>query len=207
MSSGARGHTPPWPSLYDPFIELLNVAHQDPVQPRAAYLYDANDVFRFTFYWSLIFYLPFFVLCGTFAFLNILFVPAPRRFASLSYLNRNAGSHDAYPLVSTPSIRTPDPLRPTLSRASTAASRAARRTPPRVNPHCTRAAYALLVLLMYIAAGLLGATVGSAVIGYILAALYKAGHFNMSTWMPPIFALVQTLIGILGVYPSIVEIM
>lgn len=56
-----------------------------------------------------------------------------------------------------------------------------RRTPPKINPHRTRATYALLVLLSYLVAGLFCAVVGSAIIGYVLAALFKVGHFNMST--------------------------
>jgi hypothetical protein len=30
--------TPPWPSLYNPSIEILHIEHHDPVQPGAAYL-------------------------------------------------------------------------------------------------------------------------------------------------------------------------
>lgn len=59
--------------------------------------------------------------------------------------------------------------------------RTQRRTLPKINPHRTRATYALLVLLAYLLVGLFCAVVGSAVIGYILAALFKAGHLNMST--------------------------
>lgn len=105
------------------------------------------------------------------------------------------------------------PSRETQNRAAPA-----RRTPPKVNPHRTRAVFALIVLVVYLFSGLLGTVVGSAVLGYLLAALFKAGKFHMSTWVsvlsvkqfnslnaylrlswiPPIFALVQTLIGFLG---------
>ena len=56
-----------------------------------------------------------------------------------------------------------------------------RRTPPKINPHRTRATYALLVLLSYLVAGLLCVVVGSAVTGYVFAGLYNAGGLNMST--------------------------
>ncbi|KAH8116235.1 hypothetical protein DFH11DRAFT_1725039 [Phellopilus nigrolimitatus] len=225
-----RPPTPSWPSLYDPVVELHPIAHRAPVQPAGAYLYAPNDVFRFTFYWTLVFYVPLFALCGALAFLNIACAPTPRHAArALPFAHAGTGSPppEAHPLAlttfsSAASPTSATPFAPALgpspyrTRASSAAA-GPRRTPPKLNPHRTRAAYALLVLLAFLAAGLLGAALGSAVLGYVLAALYKAGRFHMSTcvrslprlplWMPPIFALVQTLVGILGVYPSIVEIM
>ncbi|KAF8621872.1 hypothetical protein AX15_007430 [Amanita polypyramis BW_CC] len=70
--------TPSWPSLYDPSIEIINIEHNSPVQVRGAYLYHPRDIFRFTLYWTLIFYCPIFVLCGFYAFWNLNFSPAPR---------------------------------------------------------------------------------------------------------------------------------
>lgn len=186
-----------------------------------------SDVFRFTLYWTLIFYFPFFALCGLFAFLNIAFGPTPRHF-SYAHAQHAGGktNTEAYPLAlrtsfsptsaspvsaqftasptqlhaqtqtllnagASPSHLFPvPPLGPQLSRASTLpsarnqpsrASTSARRTPPKVNPHRTRAVYALLILFVYLFAGLLGSVAGSAVIGYVLAAVFKAGKFNMST--------------------------
>lgn len=186
-----------------------------------------SDVFRFTLYWTLIFYFPFFALSGLLAFLNLAFGPTPRHF---SYTHAQQGNPktvtETYPLALrasfsptstspvtarftasptqlhaqpqvllspglSPSHLSPaPPLGPQLSRASTLpsarnqpsrASTSARRTPPKVNPHRTRAVYALLILFVYLFSGLLGSVVGSAVIGYVLAAVFKAGKFNMST--------------------------
>ncbi|EEB88866.1 hypothetical protein MPER_13111 [Moniliophthora perniciosa FA553] len=53
-----------WPSLYNPRSELFNLEHREAVQPDGKYLTDPGDVFRFTFYWTLIFYLPAFVFCA-----------------------------------------------------------------------------------------------------------------------------------------------
>ncbi|EJD07352.1 uncharacterized protein FOMMEDRAFT_115543 [Fomitiporia mediterranea MF3/22] len=198
--------TPPWPSLYDPSIDLLRISGNEAIQPRGHYLNDANDIFRFTLYWTFVFYLPFFVLCGVLAFLNIAFAPTLHHSAYLRHEEQQ--QYESFPLVNTTPQTAASPTSATgfVPKPNASQVSASRRTPPKVNPHRTRATYAVLVLLMYLAAGLLGAVVGSAVIGYLLAALYKAGHFNMSTWIPPLFALVQTLVGILGVYPSLAEI-
>ena len=35
---------PHWPSLYDPLLELRNIAHNNDTQPGAVYLYDPNGM-------------------------------------------------------------------------------------------------------------------------------------------------------------------
>lgn len=41
---------PHWPALYDPFLELRNIAHRNDTQPGASYLYDPNgEPFRYYF--------------------------------------------------------------------------------------------------------------------------------------------------------------
>lgn len=48
---------PPWPSLYNPGVEVLHIQHQPAVQPRGKYLYQADGMYIlrtflqvFTFY-------------------------------------------------------------------------------------------------------------------------------------------------------------
>ncbi|KAL5531476.1 hypothetical protein ACEPAG_4353 [Sanghuangporus baumii] len=263
--STTRPDTPAWPALYDPFIDLLRIPHRDPIQPGGHYLYDANDIFRFTLYWTLIFYLPIFVLSGLLASANIAFPPKLGRHSSSNRSYADEGvlahnRHEAYPLAPLNKTNsTADPASPTSPAFPTSSSppspsgtAVAARTgvsspdpdsspgysggagpPARVstststtpgqpipdsaspeqkvqaqlnNPHRTRATYALLVLLTYLVVGFLNAVVGSIIVGYVLAGLYKSGGFFMSTWTPPLFALVQTLIGVLGIYPSVAEI-
>lgn len=232
------------------------------------------DIFRFTFYWFLVFYLPLFVLCGFLAFLNIAFAPSTRaggktsrssyfplrtlrsRSRSRSDADASSGSgqrrtrtreglgkrnsrsrthsrrrsnltdeaslerrpeHEAYPLTlrtfnSGASPTSATPLHPRNSLSSSAAgiyppqnlsprfpaspgfdgdgqdadregvpSSMTHRTPPRTNPHRTRATFATLILFTYLASGLLGAVLSAAVLGYVLAGLYSAGNFHMST--------------------------
>lgn len=42
MSNHEVQDVPPWPSLYNPGLEILNIQHNDPVRPGAHYLYRAT---------------------------------------------------------------------------------------------------------------------------------------------------------------------
>ncbi|THG93039.1 hypothetical protein EW145_g8495 [Phellinidium pouzarii] len=211
---------PPWPSLYNPFLDLLSVAHHSPIQPGGEYLHDANGqslcdnsppssdprLRRLPLHLLLVPRLP----------------PPPLR----SLRPPRLPQHRFRP-PRTAATSSPSPTPPARSSSPPSAPQPPPPARPGAHhpsstPHSTRAAYALLVLAVYLLAGLLAAAVGSAVIAYLLAALYKAGRFHMSTcvlnsflslslsftvyqsrsgncsWMPPIFALVQTLIGLLG---------
>lgn len=42
MNGMNHSATPHWPALYDPFLELRNIAHRNDTQPDASYLYDPN---------------------------------------------------------------------------------------------------------------------------------------------------------------------
>ena len=221
------------------FVRLLYTfpVHQYITITHTWILISLPDIFRFTFYWTLIFYIPVFVLCGIIAFINIAFAPNPYKnrlypqtqffylFGSRFRLLRNnirlrkasrateeteehplalsTFSSAASPTSTTPFVPNVFPSadarnfnsqglssptsRSVLGTAHPSASSlpSSRRLPPRpkTNVHRTRAVYALLVLLFFFASGLLGAVIGSAVVGYLLAALYKAGNFNMSTWV------------------------
>ncbi len=144
-------------------------------------------------YWTLVLYTPFFALCGIYAFLNILFAPTlphqrtKRRHEELHLLHAyphqarssrvqrsEAGTNgltDGGHYASAPLSNGPAPSTPAAYRV----------TPPLVNPRRTRAAYALIMLLLFIFSGVVSAVVGSAVLGYILVGLFQAGQFNMST--------------------------
>jgi len=65
----------------------------------------------------------------------------------------------------------------------------------------------LLIPLVYICAGLLFGAIGSAVVGYSLAAVYSVGLFSMSTWVPFLWSLVVTLVTIMGSYSTIITIL
>jgi len=172
-----RSDTPPkWPSLYQPSLEVLRIAHRPPIQPKATYLYDVHDVFRFTLYWSLILYTPMFVVCGLYAFFN---------------------------LSRTPPRRPNDVLFPLSSLSPVPWSAV-----PLSHPRERRARLILtgLVLLIFIAVGVAEAVLGATVMSFVLFGLFKAARFNMSTWIPFLWALIFSMIGLLGVWPSITDI-
>ncbi|KAJ7231715.1 hypothetical protein B0H12DRAFT_1029345 [Mycena haematopus] len=191
MSSvGLPDTVPPWPSLYDPGIELLRIPHHDPVQPGGAYLSRPIDIFRFTLYWNLIFYTPIFLCCGLYAFFNLTFPPTRR-----SSVRRRETSDDAsYPLTLLP--YSPHETTVPLLR------------PPKrkLNRGRSRTTFALLVLLAFLSLSIAGAFLSSAIIGFILAGVYKLAKFNLSTWIPFVWALISVLVGLLSVWPSVIDI-
>ncbi|PPQ97560.1 hypothetical protein CVT26_002345 [Gymnopilus dilepis] len=177
--------TPSWPSLYNPALEIVGIAHRSPIQPGAAYLEHAHDIFRFTLYWILIFYTPPFLICGSYAFWNYAFPPSIQR-----------SPPEAYPL----SFMVPNP------RFSSDAPRTQPTKLPRTNERRSRVAFALIVLFTFLTLSLAGAVIASAIMGFIVAGLYKAGNFHMSTWIPFLLAIIQVIVGMLSLWPSIVEL-
>lgn len=101
----------------------------------------------------IIFHVPLFVICGTYAFFNLTFPPSRQTWKS------------DYPLSTIGSSSEPEP----------------RLTPPRTNERRSRLTFALLVFLGYAVISVINALVGAAVVGYVLAGVYQAGGFYMST--------------------------
>ncbi|KAF8606011.1 hypothetical protein BDV93DRAFT_490165 [Ceratobasidium sp. AG-I] len=135
--------TPSFPSLYDPRLEFKDSDPSNP-SPGTHYLYYSFDVYRFTLYWTLLFYASSFALCGTCALL----------------------------------VRV-------LSK---------RRAPKLF----------VTVVLAFILIGTFFAVVGSAIVGYVLAAVYSVGYFSMSTWVPFLWSLILTLVGVMGSYSTVI---
>ncbi|KAF9482596.1 hypothetical protein BDN70DRAFT_407885 [Pholiota conissans] len=183
MSTIPQSTTPSWPSLYNPAVEILHIEHNEPVQEEGTYLYRAEDVFKFTLYWTLIFYTPLFLACGSYAFWNYAFPPS-------RLVVHDTQNPESYELSSINPNTTPIP--PTK--------------PPKPNERRSRVAFALIVLFTFLALSVAGAVIGSAIVGFVAFGLYKAGNFNMSTWIPFLLAVMQVVIGLLSIWPSIVEI-
>ncbi|KAF5372210.1 hypothetical protein D9758_005088 [Tetrapyrgos nigripes] len=279
------------------------------------------DVFRFTLYWTFVFYIPFFVVCGLYAFFNLVFPPSkesvrswssntykrdddnvdldadvdeelarlrlhpdedhdhnhnydhnrdhgtdirlqpltgaasattraragastststkrpgPQTLRNLRFLSassnwaRNRYQTIRSDIVPPPSLNLadPDPQSPPLTTgfptstfgaapasAPVPSSSSAPRPPvpasllpphtphtppplrfaPKQNERRSRLTFGLLVLFVFLAASLLGAVISSAIIGFVIAGLYKAGGFYISTWVPFLYALIGVLVG------------
>jgi hypothetical protein len=145
------------------------------------------DVFRFTLYWTLIFLSLFSLITGGIACFNILY-PARRDdkngiLSTSSTRNRAPQpapqSHSMIPLTPLTSARSPDLLLPEASE--TVDTEEQRAPPSRKNVHRSRITYALCTLLTFLVTALATSFIWSAVVGYVLYAVFKAGDFNLST--------------------------
>ncbi|KAK0216280.1 hypothetical protein IW262DRAFT_1439488 [Armillaria fumosa] len=164
---GEGDEAPGWPSLYNPNLEFFAIQHNPPRQPGATYLYHYHDIFSFTLYWTLIFYTPVFVFCGALAFLNVSFPP--------KHVYDPLPLSEEYPLVFLklqPRARKPNERR-------------------------SRAIFALIVFLVFLAISVIGAVFGSTIMSLVVFGLFKAGKYNMSTWVPFVSAAIQVLVGLL----------
>ncbi|TCD65040.1 hypothetical protein EIP91_003319 [Steccherinum ochraceum] len=200
--------SPEWPSLYNFFkVDVVPISSRDPIQPNGFYLHHVRDMYRFTLYWTLIFYVPAFAVCGAYTFFNLAFPPSRRR----PRAHRNRPSFpflEAATYSPIPATASDIPLQRQQTFRSGRSSRRALATKPRpkLNERRSRLTFALLVLLVFFLAGFAGAVVGSAIVGYVMAGLYKAAKFNMSTWFPFFSGLILTSVGFLGLWPSLIDI-
>ncbi len=146
-----------------------------------------TDIYRFTLYWTVVFYTPAFVLCGIYAFLNLTFPPIrhPRRSAVLlapyTYAAVVGAAVDIplrpYTPTPAPSFLLGKGWRRDRGRGRGQEER--KKTKP--NERRSRLTFALLVALTFAGCAIGGAVVGSAVMGYVMSALFKAAKYNMST--------------------------
>ncbi|PPR07815.1 hypothetical protein CVT24_002895 [Panaeolus cyanescens] len=102
-------------------------------------------------------------VCGSYAFFNYAFPPSPKR-GTANRLDR-----DTYQMAN---ITQPG-----------AFGRLAGRPPkiPKPNERRSRVTFALIVLVTFLVLSVIGAVIASAILGYIMAGVYKAASFNMST--------------------------
>ncbi|KAI0310902.1 hypothetical protein OF83DRAFT_1153300 [Amylostereum chailletii] len=207
--------TPAWPSLYDPLVEFRHFEHRDPIQPRGHYLSNAGDIFRFTFFWMLVFHAPMFLASGALAFFNIIY--PPRRARHVADLNPDIRipmsalphPHPASPSPPQSPVLSPSPYAALLPRygkphapTDAGAGAASKRGKNVVR---SRATFAVLTLFAFFLAIVASSLLQSLVLGYILAGVYAAAKYNMSTWVPFVWALVVTASGALGIFPSVMD--
>ena len=145
------------------------------------------DIFRFTLYWTLIFHIPPYILVGIYAFLNVLFPPTRRQVADwaekgndaddagrggehipLESLHPHDAAHDmpAFQRSSMPSLHHGD---------------GPRESRPRLNVRRTRLTFALVIFFSFVLLSIFSAVAGAAIMGFVIAGVYKAGGFWVST--------------------------
>jgi hypothetical protein len=139
------------------------------------------DIVRFTLYWTLVFYTPAFVLCGTYAFLNLMFTPHSRmrRYLLLTPSVKPGAfsTRSEVPLQRSKRTRLgPSPVTPAAHDASVSSKARTRH-----NERRSRLAFAILVGLVFALVAVAGAVIGAAIMGYVMAGLFKAARYNMST--------------------------
>jgi len=160
------------------------------------------DVFRFTLYWTLIFHVPLYTLVGIYAFLNVLFPPTRRRvaFFAFDWARRGRDGEDGgggaggaggehIPLDPRRSLRrdaahdTPALPRSSVSslHRSANADDGRRQPRPRLNVRRTRLTFALVVFFAFVVLSVFSAVSGAAIMGFVIAGVYKAGGFWVST--------------------------
>ena len=149
-------------------------------------------MFRFTLYWTLVLYVPSFVFCGVYAFINLSF--PPRRSHHRGYRTRPGISSAGPSFRSTESENIP--LRRydrQLGAGGQSQLRLPSRAPAKQNETRSRLTFAVLVFMLFATFALGGAVVGSAIVGYVLAGLYKAGKYHMSTCVSLVCAPLSSL--------------
>jgi len=67
-------------------------------------------------------------------------------------------------------------------------------------------AYGVAVFLAYAIAGTLLTVFGSTVVGFLIAGVYAAGQFSVSTWVPFVWALLQSLVAVTSMCSLIIDI-
>ncbi|CAD6579754.1 MAG: hypothetical protein TREMPRED_002560, partial [Tremellales sp. Tagirdzhanova-0007] len=172
--------TPSFPSLYIPTLSSSR-------ELSGIYLYEAEAIWRFTFYWTLLMLCGIFLICSLFAAFTILLSLTVHRTSS-------------QPIPTPSSQFTDNPIRPdSLGHKRPMQPRLKRKRPP-LWP------VLLLPLLMTSVAAVIALVTGT-VVGFALAAVYAAGGFSLSTWVPFLWALIQVIVLIISSYSTLTSIL
>ncbi|ORY34654.1 hypothetical protein BCR39DRAFT_513838 [Naematelia encephala] len=192
--------TPKFPSLYIPTLSST-------IRQEGIFLYEAEAIWHFTFYWTIILLCGIFLLCSLLASLSLLLSRFEWRDDPASDHVKTEIPDPFLTTPSTPSHRpaydpsTPfDPKTPGLREPLVEKRRRPRRKRPPLWP------VFLLPVVMTAVAAVVSVVTGT-VVGFALAAVYSAGGFSMSTWVPFLWALIQVVVLIISSYSTLTTIL
>ncbi|WVR07949.1 hypothetical protein IAU60_004992 [Kwoniella sp. DSM 27419] len=175
--------TPSFPSLYIPTLDTT-------IEQRGIFLYEAEAIWHFTLYWTLLLLGSLFLLCSTFAsFTMLLNVTIYRPYSAASTRRQNLDIPQDKGKLSFAA----------LANSDSSIRRRKRKRPPLwpilILPAAATAVSAAIALI------------SGTVVGFALAAVYSAGGFSMSTWVPFLWALIQVLVLIISSYSTLTSIL
>ncbi|AFR94309.1 hypothetical protein C343_02380 [Cryptococcus neoformans C23] len=189
--------TPPWPSLYLPTLDST-------VEQRGIFLYEAEAIWRFTLYWTILLVCSLFLICALMASFTLLL--SLTVFRSPDPLSPAPKPHDSRS-NETPPYRTTSPN--TGASATSSSTPLVKHPRPFERPKRKKPPFwpvILLPIVMAVVAGIVS-IISSTIIGFALAAVYSAGGFSMSTWVPFLWALIQALVLVISSYSTLTTIL
>lgn len=176
-------HRPSFPSLYWPINPLPSQTH---------YLYYSTDIWRFTLFWTLISYVVCFGVVGIWGWGMVATGSSPP-----AGRLRDKGKQRATTPVEAGVEGSVGGARSVRSGTGTMRNGGGSAKWWDVNVGSDwwyGAGWLVTVMLV----GGVEAVVGGSVVGLILAAVYNAGYFRMSTWIPCVWGVINTLVLILS---------
>lgn len=198
--------TPPFPSLYWPIRAPPGTAQ---------YLYSATDSWRFTLYWTLItFGLVHSAVAAWAVLMQFHSAVSQRRLqrrgtgsktrdasASASASANVAGNAAAAAAADDDgSIRSNS--NPSRARVSTDTATKSPHLPQPLlistSPVLSTLGWVWIIPVVYLTVGGIEAILSGSLVGLIAGAVYNAGYFRMSTWMPFLWGIISCLVVILG---------
>ncbi|WVQ84448.1 hypothetical protein IAT38_006600 [Cryptococcus sp. DSM 104549] len=205
--------TPRWPSLYIPTIDSTE-------DQRGIFLYEAEAIWHYTLYWTLLFDCSLFLICSVLASFTLalsvyVFRPAPpppipppvppsNMTAPKPAPSSASSDTPPYPPCSPRTATTANtPITP-MNSAEAPLLRKIVERPKRKRPPLWP--ILILPLVAISVAGVIAVITGT-VMGFALAAVYSAGGFSMSTWVPFLWALIQVLVLIISSYSTLTSIL
>ncbi|WRT69821.1 uncharacterized protein IL334_006812 [Kwoniella shivajii] len=182
--------TPSFPSLYIPTIHST-------ISQRGVFLYEAEAIWHFTLYWTLILIGSLFLICSILASTTILLNITKYRDKPPDPPNKLSNGNQTGNGNTNIQIHSSNKSNNILEQIKKRKRKS--KKPP---------LWPIFILPMIVC--LLASTISlisGTVVGFALAAIYSAGGFSMSTWVPFLWALIQALVLVISSYSTLTSIL